>query len=152
MKRIAFFALSLALMSLTLVSCKPEEVKPDETAANLQAIQGVWTVDHVDVNYFDYLGNLSSTDRVDFGENTEGGLSTFSFVDKLIAIDDNGDIFESGFTVEDNVIYTDGGGTWGLRSKSDTKLEVVLQASASTNPCSVGSSGSVYTLTRSAQR
>ena len=153
MKRIAFFALTLGLMSLTLVSCKPEQVKPDETAANLAALQlGTWTVDYVDVNYFDYAGNLTSTNRVEFGDGTEGGICTFTYKDKMFTLDDNGDIFESGFSVEDNVIYTNGGGTWGLRSKSDTKLEVVLQGAASTNPCDFGASGSVYTLTRQAQR
>lgn len=102
---------------------------------------------HVDVNYFDYQGNPTSTERYVFGEGEKNGVCTFEYTSSRWKMDDNGEIFESTYSVEDDIIETAGGGTWGIRSIDETNLEIVLRGEAA-NPCDYNQSGAVYTLTR----
>lgn len=150
MKRILLPALLVGFGLLT--SCTRETVEPDNTAKNIGLLKdGTWTVEHVDVNFFDYQGNPTGSERVLFGEGQEGGICTFAYSEDLWTMDDNGDIFESNYSMEDDIIYTQGGGTWGIRKIEDTRLEMVLRGEVA-NPCDYSQSGAVYTLTRQAER
>lgn len=152
MKRFAILAMFVALTGAFLSSCTKEDVEQDNTAQNVALLKdGTWTISHVDVNYFDYQGNPTGTERVQFGEGEEGGICTFKYADALWTMDDNGEIFEAAYTVDKDIITTEGGGTWGIRRIEDTELEIVLRGEVS-NPCDYSQSGAVYTLTRQAQR
>jgi hypothetical protein len=139
---------TLLLLLIGLSACKPEIVAPDQTESNLKMLQGgIWQVKHVDVNYFDFRGNPTGSQRFPFGEGTTGGICTFTYTPTLWQLDDNGDLFESAYMVNENIIETQGGGTWGIRSIGETNLELVLKSEAA-SPCDYNQSGAVYTLTR----
>jgi hypothetical protein len=63
-------------------------------------------------------------------------------------MNDNGELFTARYSLTDRIIYTDGGGTWGLRILNEDNLEMVLRGDESLNPCQYTVSGAVYTFTR----
>jgi hypothetical protein len=142
-----FLLLLFSGMSL-LTSCNANKDLEDEQAFDLAALQsGTWTVDHVDVNSFDTQGNLTGTQQFPFGEGTDGGICTFVYGKNSIwTMNDNGEFFEARYSVDDRVIYTEGGGTWGLRKISATELELVLRSDDAPNPCDYTVTGAVYYL------
>jgi hypothetical protein len=154
MKRnIAFLSLLLLFTGLFLTSCdKNKEIK-DANSFDVSVLrEGTWTINHVDVNTFDGQGNLVSTQNFPFGTGTEGGICTFTFdQNSLWTLNDNGELFTARYSVDDRVIYTEGGGTWGLRQMSENSLELVLRSDETLNPCQYTVSGAVYYLDRNSQ-
>lgn len=130
------------------MSCNREEI-PTNGVNDAQLRAGVWTVDHVEINQFDN-GTLVSSEYVQFGEDKEGGICTFSYTDKTWTMNDNGNISELSYRIEDNIIYTAGGGTWGVREMTDNTLEMTLRGEEVNNPCQFNAQGAVYYLTRNA--
>lgn len=146
MKKLTFFALPL-LMALVLFSCnKEEDLTPAVDEVQLRA--GQWTIDHVEVNYFDN-GRLTNSEYIAFGDGTEGGICTFNYDGETWTMDDNGEVSEFSYRIEDRVIYTAGGGTWGVRDLTEQRLEMTLRGEEVNNPCQFSAAGAVYYLTRS---
>jgi hypothetical protein len=151
MRRIVSLSFLLLLTGMILTSCnKNKQDDPTDESISLDQLRkGAWTIDHVDVNSFDGSGALIGTQRFPFGEGTDGGICTFNYdASNLWTLNDNGDIFTSRYNLDDNIVYTDGGGTWGIRKMTDTDLEIVLRSDNSLNPCNYTVSGAVYTLYR----
>ncbi len=151
MKRSFAFLFALVLLSgFALTSCNRNEDLQDDNSFDLAALRSnVWAVDHVDVNTFDVQGNLTATEKYPFGEGTEGGICTFTYdKDDVWTLNDNGEKFTARYSIDDRVIYTEGGGTWGLRKLSDNSLELVLRSDQTLNPCDYTVSGAVYYLNK----
>jgi predicted small secreted protein len=154
MKRyFAFLSALLLLSGFALTSCNTQKGVKDAEAFDGSILRaGAWTINHVDVNTFDGQGNLTATQNFPFGEGTEGGICTFEYSNSdLWTLNDNGEIFSARYSVDDRVIYTDGGGTWGLRKMTETSMELVLRSDQSLNPCNYTVNGAVYYLDRAAR-
>lgn len=148
MKRLAFLSTTAFLLAFVLMSCNKEDITSNQIDdAQLRA--GTWTVDHVEVNEFNN-GTLVSSDYIPFGEGKEGGVCTFDYSDKTWTMNDNGTVSDFTYRIEDNILYTAGGGTWGIREMSDTQLEMTLRGEEVNNPCQYNAAGAVYYLTRNA--
>lgn len=148
MKRFAFLGLLAFCLATVMMSCQKEDVSPNPLD-EAQLRTGTWVVDHVEINQFDN-GNLISSEYIAFGEGEQGGICTFHYGDKIWTMNDNGAVSEITYRTEDNIIYTAGGGTWGVREMSDTHLEMTLRGEEVNNPCQFNAAGAVYHLTRPA--
>ncbi len=145
MKKIAISCFPLLFVAL-LFSCNKEAI--DVPAVDdVQLRSGSWMVDHVEVNYFSG-STLTSSDYIPFGEGTEGGICIFKYDTDKWTMDDNGEVFEFSYRIEDRVIYTAGGGTWGVRELNEDRLEMTLRGEETNNPCDFSAAGSVYYLTK----
>lgn len=152
MKRITVLMLPLLLALVALSSCKKETPLAAEEATVAQLRAGSWAVTRMEQNTFEG-GTLVSSDLVLFGEGEAGGLCTFTYgEDGTWVMDDNGEVFQFAYELDDNIINTQGGGQWGIRQMSDTYLELALRGQESYNPCSYGASGAVYYLNRPQSR
>lgn len=151
-RQLAFLSILLLLSGIALTSCTKNKEVEDPNKFDVSTLRkGSWTINHVDVNTFDGAGNLVATQNFPFGDGTDGGICTFTYdVSETWTLNDNGEIFTARYSVDDRVIYTDGGGTWGLRALSDSKLELVLRTDQTLNPCQYTVSGAVYYLERDA--
>ena len=140
---------SALLLAILFTACsRPGLEREGISEAQLRA--GTWTVDHVEQNQYNN-GVLVSSNWIQFGEGEEGGICTFTYTEdgRWIMID-NGEEYEFNYTLEENILETNGGGTWGVREMTDTYLEIVLRGSEVSNPCVYNAEGAVYFLTRSA--
>ncbi len=148
--KFALFPILLLCLSFIVTACGTQEEVENESQFSEAVLRaGTWELNHVDVNSFDQQGNLTDSDRFIFGANTEGGICTFHYSDNSTwTMNDNGEVFTARYSLDDRIIYTEGGGTWGIRTMSDDKMEIVLRGEESLNPCQYTVSGAVYTLSR----
>lgn len=139
--------LFLASFIFFFTSCSVKE-KLDDNSFDLAALRSnVWAVDHVDFNTFDTQGNLVGTEKYPFGEGTNGGICTFTYdKDNIWTLDDNGEIFTTCYSIDDRMIYTDGGGTWELRKLNENNLELFLRSDQTFYSRNYAVSGAVYYL------
>lgn len=148
--KIALFPILLLCLSFMFTACNSQkEVEAESQFSEAVLRDGAWQLNHVDVNSFDGQGNLTDSERFLFGAGTDGGICTFHYADNSTwTLNDNGDVFTARYSLDDRIIYTEGGGTWGIRTMSDDKMEIVLRSEETLNPCQYTVSGAVYTLTR----
>ncbi len=148
MKKIVFITSTLLLAVIFTACSRPGLEREGTDEAQLRA--GAWTVDHVEANQYNN-GVLVSSSWVQFGEGEEGGICTFTYTDdsRWVMVD-NGEVYEFNYTMEENIIETNGGGTWGVREMTDTYLEITLRGEEVSNPCQFNAEGAVYYLTRTA--
>lgn len=152
-RHLAFLTALLFLSGFALTSCNTQKEVEDANSIDLSALRAsTWSIDHVDVNTFDTQGALISTEKFPFGAGTDGGICTFKYDDaNLWTLNDNGEVFSARYSVDDRVIYTEGGGTWGLRKLDGNNLKLVLRSDQSLNPCDYTVNGAVYYLNRAVQ-
>lgn len=149
--KFALLPILLICLSFIFTACNTQKEDITEDSAFSESVlrNGSWMLNHVDVNSFDLQGNLTNTERFLFGPNTDGGICTFTYgEDKIWTLDDNGEIFTARYSMDDRIVYTEGGGTWGIRKMDDNSLEIVLRSDETLNPCNYTVSGAVYTFTR----
>lgn len=146
MKKFAFLASTL-LLSIVFTACsRPGVEREGIDEAQLRA--GDWSVEHVEQNQYNN-GVLTSSEFIQFGEGEEGGVCTFSYTkDSRWVMNDNGEVYEFKYTLEDNILETNGGGTWGIREMTDSYMEIVLRGNEVSNPCSYNAEGATYFMTR----
>ena len=152
-RQLSFLAALLILSGFALTSCNTQKEVEDANSIDLTVLRSsVWAIDHVDVNSFDTQGALIATEKYPFGAGTEGGICTFKYDESnMWTLNDNGEVFTARYSVDDRVIYTEGGGTWGLRKLDANSLEVVLRSDQSLNPCDYTVNGAVYYLNSAVQ-
>lgn len=148
MKRITYLTFTLLLTVFVLSSCKKDTPLEEDQFSGAQLRAGTWTVNRVEQNTYEN-GALAESDVILFGESEEGGICTFAYDENgNWRMNDNGNVFDIPYELEDNIITTEGGGLWGIREMSENYLEMALRGTTNSNPCNYSSTGSVYYLTR----
>lgn len=146
MKKIAFLATAL-LLAVTFTACSSPSIER-EGIDEAQLRAGDWQVEHVEQNQYNNAV-LVSSDYIQFGEGEEGGVCTFTYTkDSRWVMNDNDEVFEFKYTLEDNILETNGGGTWGIREITDSYMEIVLRGNEVSNPCTYNAEGATYFMTR----
>jgi|GEM_PF-2463121 len=146
MKKFAFLASTLLLAIVFTACSRPGIEREGIDEAQLRA--GDWSVEHVEQNQYNN-GVLVSSDYIQFGEGEEGGVCTFSYTkDSRWIMNDNDEVYEFKYTLDDNILETNGGGTWGIREITDSYMEIVLRGNEVSNPCTYNAEGATYFMTR----